>query len=283
MLKLQAIVTAPWFRRTIFATILVAGALAGLQTSPELVARHGGWLRALDTAVIAIFVVEAALKMGAHGRRPWRYFQDGWNCFDFIIVVLCLLPSHSDFAAVVRLARSLRLLRLVSALPRLQLLVGALFKSVRAMGYVCLLLALLYYIYAVSGVQLFASHAPELFGSLSAAHFTLFRLMTLDNWSDLFALLQPHAPFAAPLYFVSFILLGTMIMLNLFIGIVMNSMTEMHAELEAREARRSGEMRPADLSTLAAELQRIAVQLEASARPAPTPFVRSPHESTSSL
>ena len=172
------------------------------------------------------------LKLAAHGRKPWLYFRDGWNVFDFTIVALCCLPMDSQFAAVLRLARGLRLLRLVTALPRLQLLVGALLKSLGAMGYVTLLLALMFYIYGVAGVHLFGGHDAQHFGSLSAALVSLFRMITLDNWSDIFNAARAGAPIAAALYFVSFILLGTMIMLNLFIGIIMNSMSEMHAEIE---------------------------------------------------
>ena len=233
--RIKQIVEANWFHRTIVAVILLAGVLAGLETSAAVMARHGSLLRALDALVLVVFIAEMALKLAAHGRKPWLYFQDGWNVFDFIIVVLCCLPVDSQFAAVFRLTRGLRLLRLVTALPKLQLLVGALLKSLGAMGYVGLLLALMFYIYGVAGVHLFGQKDPQHFNSLPTALLSLFRVITLDNWSDIFRAAQVGAPVAAALYFVSFILLGTMIMLNLFIGIVMNSMAEMHAEIEQRD------------------------------------------------
>jgi voltage-gated sodium channel len=173
------------------------------------------------------------LKLAACGREPRRYFADSWNVFDFLIVALCFIPAAGPFAAVLRLSRVLRLLRLVGALPKLQLLVGALLKSLSAMGYVSLLLALMFYIYAVAGVHLFGAADPGDFGSLPAALFTLFRIVTLDNWGDAFERVASAAPvLVVTLYFVTFIVLGTMIILNLFIGIVMNSMAEMHRELE---------------------------------------------------
>jgi voltage-gated sodium channel len=173
------------------------------------------------------------LKLAACGREPRRYFADSWNVFDFLIVALCFIPAAGPFAAVLRLSRVLRLLRLVGALPKLQLLVGALLKSLSAMGYVSLLLALMFYIYAVAGVHLFGAADPGDFGSLPAAPFTLFRIVTLDNWGDAFERVASAAPvLVVTLYFVTFIVLGTMIILNLFIGIVMNSMAEMHRELE---------------------------------------------------
>jgi voltage-gated sodium channel len=157
------------------------------------------------------------------------------------------------------------LLRLVSALPKLQLLVGALVKSFSSMGYVSLLLGLMFYIYAIAGVHLFGGHDKEHFGSLSRAFLTLFQTITLDDWKFLFVSAQGSAPAVASVYFISFILLGTMIMLNLFIGIIMNSMEEMHAELdEYNEARRGVAEKGsvlADLTALEGQLAALKSQL----------------------
>lgn len=235
----KRIVDASWFQRLVILTILIAGVLAGIETDAGMVSTHGPTLRALDAIVLGIFIVEAVLKLTSRCPRPWDYFRDGWNVFDFTVIVLCLLPMDSQFAVVLRLGRTLRLLRLVSALPKLQLLVGALIKSFSSMGYVSLLLGIMFYIYAIAGVHLFGGHDKEHFGSLSRAFLTLFQTITLDDWKFLFVSAQGSAPAVASVYFISFILLGTMIMLNLFIGIIMNSMEEMHAELdEYNEARR---------------------------------------------
>ncbi|MDI1248041.1 MAG: ion transporter [Lacunisphaera sp.] len=254
----QHLVAHRVFQGFIIGVILLAGVLAGVETYPALVAAWGPWLRWLNHAVLAIFVVEIILKFAACGRKPRRYFADGWNSFDFLIVALCFLPAAGPFAAVLRLSRVLRLLRLVSALPKLQLLVGALLKSLSSMGYVSLLLALMFYIYAVAGVHLFGQADPGDFGSLPAALFTLFRVVTLDNWGDAFERVATAAPgLVVTLYFVTFIVLGTMIILNLFIGIVMNSMAEMHRELEEGAA----EGRPATAPAIA--LRAIEEQLAA--------------------
>jgi len=226
------IVHAPWFQRFIIATIILAGVLAGIETDAATVATYGPVLRTLDAIVLGIFIIEAILKLTAHSPRPWNYFRDAWNVFDFAVIVLCLLPMDSQFAVVLRLGRTLRLLRLVSALPKLQLLVGALIKSFSSMGYVSLLLGIMFYIYAITGVHLFGGHDKEHFGSLSQAFLTLFQTITLDDWKHLLTSASGNSPAIAVIYFVSFILLGTMIMLNLFIGIIMNSMSEMHAELD---------------------------------------------------
>ncbi len=224
------------FRTVIIVVIVLAGLLAGLETNASFAAEHATLLHALNLVVLGIFLVEIALKLIAHGRRPLDYFRDGWNIFDCLIVAFCLLPVAGPFAAVLRLVRVLRLLRLASALPKLQLLVGALLKSLSAMGYVALLLALLFYVYAVAGVHLFGRVDGADFGTLPAALFSLFRVVTLDNWGDIFNRALAHAPaLKVTLYFVTFIVFGTMIILNLFIGIIMNSMTEAHAELEQAE------------------------------------------------
>ena len=234
--RIKPLVASKPFHYFIVAVIVLAGVVAGLETSAALMQTHGATLLALDKIILGIFIVEAALKMAVHGRKPWRYFADGWNVFDFLIVVLCVLPVGGPFAAVLRLARALRLLRLVSALPKLQLLVGALLKSLSAMGYVGLLLALLFYIYAVAGIHLFGKTDPVHFGSLPTAMLSLFRLVTLDNWADIFNLQVAHvAGIKVAIYFVTFIVFGTMIIMNLFIGIIMNSMSEMHEEMAVRD------------------------------------------------
>jgi len=255
---IKQLVESKPFHHAIVAVIVLAGVVAGLETSPAIMAEYGALLHGLDKIILGIFIVEALLKMAAHGRQPWRYFADGWNVFDFLIVVICVLPVGGPFAAVLRLARALRLLRLVSVLPKLQLLVGALLKSLSAMGYVSLLLALLFYIYAVAGIHLFGSHDPKHFGSLPAAFLSLFRLVTLDNWADLFnTQLANVAGIKVTIYFVTFIIFGTMIILNLFIGIIMNSMSEMHAEIAERDrARHEGETGSATLEDELKSLER---------------------------
>lgn len=233
---LRRLTEAVWFRNSILAAILLAGAVVGLETSAAVMAGWGPLLRTLDWTIMGIFTVELALRLAARLPRPGEFFRDPWNVFDFVIVVVCLLPVGGHFAAVLRLARILRLLRVVSAMPRLQFLVAALFKSLGSMGYVGLLLLLLFYIYAVIGVSVFGPGDAENFGAIPVAMLTLFRIITLEGWVEVM-----NAQFAAGvnaaavvIYFISFILIGTMIMLNLFIGIILNGMTEMQVESDER-------------------------------------------------
>ncbi|NTW26078.1 MAG: ion transporter, partial [Lentimicrobium sp.] len=177
--------------------------------------------------------------------KPWAYFIDPWNVFDFIIVAVCFIP-HIDthFVTVLRLARILRVFRVISIFPRLQLLVNALLKSIPSMGYVVVLLFLVFYIYAVLGSYLFANTDPVHFGSLHISMITLFKVLTLEGWTDIMNIQLYGTPdpaagysmkpvsYASLFYFVSFILLGAMIIMNLFIGVIMNSMQESQNDLQ---------------------------------------------------
>ena len=237
---LQQLVNSRGFRRLVLAAIFAAGALAGLETHEGIVADYGRLLRALDGVVLAVFVLEIVCKVGAHGRRPWIYFRDPWNVFDFAVVAVCLLPSQAEQAAVFRLARVLRVLRLVTAVPRLQLLVAALLRSLPSMSYVALLLAVLFYVYAVLGVSAFRQTDPAHFGSLGGAALTLFQVVTLEGWADVMRIqLEAGKSVAATVaYFVSFILLGTMVTLNLLIGVIVNGMDEARQKMEDEERAR---------------------------------------------
>ena len=227
------------FRKLSLSVILLAGLLTGFETSPALVQNFGDGLSLLNKIVLLFFIFELVIRISAYGKQPWLFFKDNWNNFDFIVVVLCLIPLSESFAGVLRLVRVLRILRLLSAVPKLQLLTGALIKSFSSMGYVGSLLGLVCYIYGVAGFYLFRPYDPQHFGSLSLSLLTLFRVITLDNWSDIFLIVKAHSPFLAILYFITFILLGTMIMLNLVIGVIMNSMSATHEEMEARRPQKN--------------------------------------------
>ena len=276
---LGRVVDSKAFQRFILGTILAAAVIVGLETDRSLMARYGGLIYALDWTVLSIFIVEAILKIARHGRHGHRYFRDPWNVFDFTIVVVCLLPFQGHYAAVLRLARVLRALRLVSSVPRLQLLVGSLLRSIPSMGYIGMLLGILFYIYAVLGVFLFRDNDPVHFGDLPTAALSLFRVVTLEDWTDIMYTqmlgsdiyppekvppgieLQPGAmPVVGAVYFISFVLLGTMIMLNLFIGVIVNSMDESRADLE--RASRKKHIDATGEPTLTDELTELEHELE---------------------
>ena len=280
--RCRRVADAPAFQRSVLLVIVFAAVLTGLDTYPGLARRHDALLGALDAIVLGIFTVEIAIRLAAYGRRPWRFFTDAWNVFDFAIVALCLLPLGAEQAAVARLVRLLRVFRLFSGIGRLRLLVSAMAKAVPSIGYVAILLFLLFYVYAVLGTTLFRANDPVHFADLHTAMLSLLRTVTLEDWTDIMYIqmygsdvygyelavtklseeqLADWSPRAMPLlgaaYFVSFILIGTMIVLNLFVGVVISSLTDAQAE-QAREALRrerpAGEGLDAQLHDLEAKL-----------------------------
>ena len=246
------------FQNFIIFVILLAGVVVGMETYPALVEAWGAELHFVNLVILLIFILEIGIKIIAEGSKPWRFFQDAWNVFDFIIVAASLLPIGGEAVTVLRLARLLRVLRLVRALPALQILVGALLKSIPSMLYVGVFLSLLFYIYAVAGVFLFSGNDPWHFGDLQTSMLSLFRVVTLEDWTDvMYTQMQGCAvyptpggeaacqnPVAMPMvgaaFFVSFVLLGTMIILNLFIGVIMNGMDEAKIEQEEERVREMG-------------------------------------------
>lgn len=233
------------FRYFILILILLSGVIVGLETYPEINNKYAGLFKVIDKVIIYIFVVEIFLKLISKGKRPWEYFQDPWNVFDFLIVAVCFIPViDAHFVAVLRMARILRVFRIISIFPKLQILVNALLKSIPSMGYVVVLLFLVFYIYAVMGSFIFAERDPVHFGSLHLSMITLFKVLTLEGWTEILNIqiygstdTSAHSDlrdvsYWSLAYFISFILLGAMIIMNLFIGVIMNSMQESHEELE---------------------------------------------------
>lgn len=277
--KLIGFVESSAFTRFIIGTILFAAVVVGLETSKEVMASHGTLLHALDKAILWIFAAEAALKIASYWPRPLEYFKEPWNVFDFFIVAVCFMPFDAEYVAVLRLARVLRVLRLLSVVPRLQLLVGALLKSIPSMFYVTILLFILFYIYAVLGVMLFSDNDPKHYATLGNSMLSLFRVVTLEDWTDIMYInmygsdqygyeaaelakypeIQPQASAIASVAFhVSFVLFGTMVMLNLFIGVIMTGMQE--AQEETDELNREMGVEPSkvgDYSAMVVEMREL--------------------------
>jgi len=248
------IVATHWFNNFILAVIILAGVLIGLDTNKQFVSQHKEILDFLANLVLWIFIIEVIIKITAEGKDPLNYFRDPWNVFDFSIVALSLaeplIPGNTAFLPVLRLARILRVMRLVAAIPDLRLLVGTLLRSVSSIGYIGLFLMLLFYMFGTTGVFIFGDNDPRHFGTLPITMLTLFRVVTLEGWTDLMYInmygcdqygyseyehlcTDPSAmPVTSVIYFVSFVTIGTMIVLNLFIGVIVESMEEVKVERE---------------------------------------------------
>ncbi|MDH5219371.1 MAG: ion transporter, partial [Gammaproteobacteria bacterium] len=174
-------------------------------------------------------VIEAILKITAVAPRFKLYFGNGWNLFDFTIVVLSILPTSGEFAMLARLARLLRVLRLISVIPELRLIVATLMRSIPSMGNILLLMSVIFYVYAVAGYHLFHLHDPEHWGSLGISMLTLFRIVTLEDWTDVMYTAMEMHPYSW-VFFVSFVIIGTFVVINLFIAVVINNLDEAKAE-----------------------------------------------------
>jgi voltage-gated sodium channel len=240
-------------QRFIIAVIILNAVTLGLETSAGIMARWGGLLHVLDRAALAIFVVEIGLKLYAF---RLRFFREAWNVFDFIVVAIALVPASGPLA-VLRALRVLRVLRLVSTVPRLRFVVEALLAAVPGITSIAGLMLLLFYVFAVMSTSLFGAAFPEWFGSIGASMYTLFQVMTLESWS--MGIVRPvmaEYP-AAWAFFVPFILIATFTMLNLFIGIIVDTMQTMHEAEHAAERREVEGAMHEDTDRVLAEVQRL--------------------------
>ena len=186
-------------------------------------------IRIGSQTALVIFIAEALLKMVAASPRVAGYFKDGWNIFDFLVIVFALIPATGQFAMIARLARLLRVLRLISTIRDLRLIVAALVRSIPSVGHVMMLMSIIVYIYAIMGYHLFHENDPENWRNLGISLLTLFNIITLEGWTEVMdAAMEVHS--LAWLYFVSFVIVGTFVVINLFIAIIINNLDE--AKLE---------------------------------------------------
>ncbi|MBJ3764084.1 ion transporter [Maribius pontilimi] len=224
--RLQDFLERPRTRDAIIAVILFNAVLLGLETSPRIMAAAGPLIVALDTACLAIFVAEIAAKLVAY---RLAFFRSGWNVFDAAIVGIALFPAGQGLS-VLRALRILRVLRVISAAPRLRRVVEGFVTALPGMGSVFLLMALIFYIGAVMATKLFGAAFPEWFGDLGRSAYSLFQIMTLESWS--MGIVRPVMdvyPYAWA-FFVPFIMVTTFAVVNLLVGLIVNSMQDAHAE-----------------------------------------------------
>ena len=231
------------FQLVITAAILLNAVTLGLETVQSVDARYGAELEALNTAFLGVFAVEIGIRILAYGRRPQDYFRNGWNVFDFLIIAAAFMPFLRSNATLLRVVRLLRVFRLLSVLPELRVLTLALVRSIAPIFGIGLVVLLLLYVYGMVGWLLYEDSNPEYFQDIGVAMLTLFKMLTLEGWPDIYDEVARGNPWAW-VYFVSFVLLSSFILFNMFIGIIINSMEESRA-LEMRrledEAARSGD------------------------------------------
>lgn len=236
------------FERTIIGLIVLNGIVLGLETSAYMMANYGEMLLMVNNIILVVFIIEAMMKIIAVAPRLKLYFGSGWNLFDFTIVVLSLIPAAGEYAMIARLARLLRVMRLISTIPELRLIVETLVRSLPGMMHVIMLMGVIFYIYAVAGFHFFNEHNPELWGSLGLSLLTLFRVVTLEDWTDVMYDAMELNPLSW-MYFVSFVIMGTFVVINLFIAVVLNNLDE------AKQERLAEMQKPMNKDELAKELK----------------------------
>jgi len=224
-----SIVEKPSFEYFIIGLILLNAVILGLETSPSIVAEYSEWLSLGNQLILGVFIIEALLKITAVAPKLKLYFGNGWNLFDFSIVVFSLIPATGEYAMIARLARLLRVARLISTIPELRLIISTLVRSIPSMGHVLLLMSIIFYIYGVAGYHLFHEHDPTHWETLGISLLTLFRVVTLEDWTDVMYTAMDMHPMSW-IYFVSFVVLGTFVVINLFIAVVINNLEEAKQE-----------------------------------------------------
>lgn len=224
------------FQYFIIGVIVVAAILIGVETSPALTRNYAGLIAAVEIAIQAVFVVEIAIRLLAYWPRPLAFFANGWNIFDFAVVAASLLPQAGAFAMVARLARLMRVTRLISMFPELRLIIGTMVRSIPSMGHVIVLLGMLLYVYAVLGFHFFREADPAHWASLRTALLTLFQMLTLEGWVEIQAAVLGTYPWAW-IYFSSFVLVAVFVVVNLFIAVVINNLESVKHEQQAEADR----------------------------------------------
>lgn len=224
MARVAAWIESPVIQRLLIVLILVNALVLGLESYPGLAARWGETLTLIDRAILAVFVVEISLRLAA---LRLAFFREPWSVFDFVVVAIALIPASGPFA-VLRALRVLRVMRLISMVPSMRRVATGLLAAIPGLGSVVGIIAVILYVSAVMATKLFGSAFPQWFGTLGESAYTLFQIMTLESWSMTIARPVMEVYPYAWLFFVTFILISTFTMLNLFIAVVVNAMQQEH-------------------------------------------------------
>jgi len=215
----KTFIEARYFQHFITFLIIFNGITLGMATSGEIMADYGQLIDGLDKGIVALFTIEILMRIYVHRRQ---FFKDPWSLFDFFVVSISLVPT-SDGLSILRVLRVLRLFRLLTIVPQMRLIISAILSVIPGMASVSLVLLLFFYVFAIISTNLFSATFPQWFGTLGESMYTLFQIMTLESWSMGIArpVLEVHPN--AWIFFVIYILIVTFIMVNLFIGLVVDA------------------------------------------------------------
>ncbi|WP_432558035.1 ion transporter [Granulicoccus sp. GXG6511] len=233
--KAHEVANARWFQSLVVAVIVANAVALGLQTYQRIPGELQRIADPLDSWFLAFFVFELLIRLAAYRFRVIRFLRDPWNVFDTFVIVLGLLPVWHWNPTALRMVRLARIARLARVMPDFRVLVDGLRRAALPALSLLALMALLCYLYAVVGYMIFNETAPEYFGNLGEGMLTLFTLLTLEGWNEIMYVLRDASPWALP-YVISFILLGTYVVINLVIGIVINALETAYKERDRDDA-----------------------------------------------
>lgn len=256
----QRAVESRFFTVAVTLVIAINAVSLGLETWPLAAQTFGDWLFLVDRVALILFSIELSAKIWVY---RGRFFRSGWNLFDLTIVALSWLPTAGPLA-VLRTLRVLRAFRLMSAVPQMRSVVGALLGALPGMASIVAVLLLIFYVAAVMTTMLFGAEFPHWFGTIGASMFSLFQVMTLESWS--MGIVRPVMEVypMAWAFFVPFVIVTSFAVLNLFIALIVNSMQTLHdedryrAEVTAALAQDDRNSLHIEIAALRAELRRIA-------------------------
>jgi voltage-gated sodium channel len=237
--RLNQIKSSKSFEISIIAVIVVSAIAVGAHSyslSPETIKA----LIIMDYAITVIFCVEIAIRMLAEDKVP-DFFRSGWNVFDFTIVAVSIIPiAGTQVVWVARLVRIFRVLRLISYVPQLRIIIDTLLKAIPRIGYVVLLMFILFYMYGTIGNMFFAEINPVLWGNVSISMLTLFRILSLEDWTDVMYESMEVYPLSW-IFYLSFIFLVAFVFLNIMVAIVIDAWQEGQTSPEKSLREDSGE------------------------------------------
>lgn len=239
--------------------IIIISALEIGAKTYELPDQAVAFTKILDLFITIFFLIEIVIRFIAEPNKR-QFFKSGWNVFDFLVVVISLIPiDDSEMALLARLVRVFRVLRMVSVIPELRILINSLIKALPQLGYVMLLMFIIFYIYAAVGSFLFQTINPELWGNIAISMLTLFRVMTFEDWTDVQYETMDVYPMSW-MYYLSFIFFTAFAFLNMVIGIVVNVMEEEHAKARAEKHKEDPTI--ADLHSEIQDLKQMIVDMK---------------------
>ncbi|WP_458719493.1 ion transporter [Candidatus Nitrosocosmicus sp. R] len=227
---IRKIIEYPAFNNFITFVILLQAAVLVLETIPEL-AEYYPIFDIISAMVLVVYIVEAALKITASYPHFSTYFKNGWNIMDFSIIVISLLPLSEGYTTVARLVRLLRVTRLTHRSKEMSAVIMTIIKSIPSMINISLLLSLLFFMYGIAGYYLFSDIDPIHWGSLAKSLLTLFEILTLEGWIEVMSAVTHVNPLYG-IYFISFIVIGTFIVINIFVAVIVRKSEEAYKNLE---------------------------------------------------